>query len=64
MIEDLRGKIIKVNDEAERVYGWSRDELIDNTVGIITPPDELLRAKELRQRCREKGGLETWKRLS
>ena len=57
VIEDLRGKIIKVNDEAERIYGWGRDELINNTISTITPPDELLRAKELRQRCREKGGV-------
>lgn len=64
IIEDLRGKIINVNMEAGRVYGWPREELINNTIDLIVPPEELLRAKELRQRCREKGGVRNIETLS
>ena len=28
LIEDLEGRVIDMNHEAERVYGWSREKLI------------------------------------
>ena len=57
IIEDLHGRIINMNAEAERVHGWNHRELLNKSVDVLVPPDELLRAKELRSRCREKGGV-------
>ncbi len=57
VVEDLRGMIVNANAEASRIYGWTREELVNASIEKIVPPDELLRAKELRQRCREKGGV-------
>ncbi len=57
VIEDMQGKIINLNAEAERVYGWPHNDIINKQIDVIVPPDELPRARELRQRCREKGGV-------
>ena len=29
-VEDLEGRIIEVNQETERAYGWSSSELLDS----------------------------------
>ena len=52
IIEDFAGLVLHVNDEAVRVYGWSREELIGNSVDLLLTEDERHRAKELRGRCR------------
>ncbi len=57
IIEDLHGKITDANAEAERVFGWTRNELIGKDITFLIPEDEAGRARELRSRCLEKGGL-------
>lgn len=63
IIEDLEGRITDVNAEALRTFGWDRHELLGKSVDVLIPQDERMRARELRSRCLEKGGLrnvETW----
>lgn len=57
IIEDLHGRILNVNAEAERVHGWTHQELLHESIDLLIPPEELLRARELRLRCRETGGV-------
>jgi PAS domain S-box-containing protein len=52
IIEDLSGDIIEMNREAERVYGWNRDELIGKSIKILFLPERYERAMSLRERCR------------
>lgn len=52
IIEDLTGRIIDLNAEAERVYGWNRDELLDQRIELLWPEDERGAAQQLRTRCR------------
>ncbi len=52
IIEDLSGKIIDLNREAERVYGWSRGELLGQPVSTLIPAGETPRIEALRDRCR------------
>ena len=64
LIEDLQGRILNLNAEAERAYGWSREELLGAPSEKLVPPAELLRARELRHRCLEKTrvrNVETWR---
>jgi two-component system CheB/CheR fusion protein len=64
LIEDLKGQILNLNAEAERAYGWSREELLGAPSEKLVPAAELLRARELRQRCLEKSrvrNVETWR---
>ena len=51
VIEDLSGTILYVNEEAERAYGWSRDELLGHDVTMLFPEDDRKRSKSLRRRC-------------
>ncbi len=51
VIEDLTGRIIDVNREAERTYGWTRDELIGRPVTMIVHPALRDQARALLQRC-------------
>ena len=37
IIEDFSGRIVHVNDEAVQVYGWSREELIGNSIELLVP---------------------------
>ena len=52
IIEDLDGKIIDLNDEAESVYGWNREELLGNSVKTVVPPDRHDQADGLLERCK------------
>lgn len=52
IIEDFSGDIMHANEEAIRVYGWSREELVGNNVDLLVPQPELHRSNELRRRCR------------
>jgi len=52
IIEDLSGKIIEVNAEAERVYQWSRDEMIGRNISMLVPPGQEKLFQRLRERCR------------
>jgi two-component system CheB/CheR fusion protein len=57
IIEDLSGRIIALNAEAERVYGWNRSELMGKDVETVIPPEERERSTDLRQRCRRGEGI-------
>ncbi len=50
-IEDLDRKIINVNAEAERAYGWTREELLGRPIDIVIPPEAQERQLELRPLC-------------
>jgi PAS domain S-box-containing protein len=52
LIEDLEGHVINMNAEAERSYGWSRDELIGQEIKAIVPPERHDQAGELLERCK------------
>jgi PAS domain S-box-containing protein len=41
VIEDLGGKIVEVNREAVRVYGYTREELIGSPVSMLPAQAEL-----------------------
>lgn len=49
-IEDLQGNITDVNLETERVYGYSRDELIGKPLHMLVPDDRREVAKKLHAR--------------
>jgi PAS domain S-box-containing protein len=52
IIRDMDGTIIDLNAEAERAYGWKRDELIGQSIKQILPPEEHERVDDLVRRCR------------
>ncbi|MGK7873782.1 MAG: PAS domain S-box protein [Xenococcaceae cyanobacterium] len=51
VIEDLSGNVINLNREAERVYGWQRDELIGQPIKLLVPEECHEQADELLQKC-------------
>ncbi len=51
IIEDLSGNVINLNLEAERAYGWSRDELIGQPIKRLVPKERHGQADELLQKC-------------
>ena len=51
MILDLSGRIIAVNDEAERAYGWTRQEMIGQPFQMIVPKSRQETAREALGRC-------------
>ncbi len=50
-IKDLTGRVVDMNAAAERQYGWTRDELIGQSIKKIVPPEEHQRRDELMARC-------------
>ncbi|HSD71976.1 MAG TPA: diguanylate cyclase [Thermoanaerobaculia bacterium] len=46
---DQRGFICLVNKESERVFGYSRDELMGKTIEVLVPPDD--HARHQRERA-------------
>ena len=52
LIENLDGIVIDLNREAERAYGWSREELIGEPIQTLVPPDRHQQASKLLHRCR------------
>jgi len=57
VLEDMHGRIVDVNAEAVRVFGWTREELLGQRIDILIPENQRQAARELRTRCRERGGL-------
>ena len=53
IIEDLDGRVVDLNSEAERSYGWLRTELIGQSINNLIPADHHQRAKELREQCQK-----------
>ncbi len=52
LIEDLEGIVLDLNREAERTYGFPREELIGSPILTIVPDERHDQAKELLVRCR------------
>jgi len=53
VIEDLEGRIIDLNAEAERVYGWRREELLGKSKQILLADEVVQSSEALRERCRK-----------
>jgi PAS domain S-box-containing protein len=53
IVEDMSGHILDMNPEAERTYGWTREELLGRPVKILVPPQRHGQADELLRCCRE-----------
>ena len=51
VIEDLSGNVIDLNREAQRAYGWQREQLIGQPIKRIVPEHRYGQADELLQRC-------------
>lgn len=51
IIEDLNGIILDVNKEAEKSYGYTRDELIDLPIRTLVPPERHAQAVDLLEQC-------------
>ncbi len=51
IIEDLSGIVLDLNGEAERAYGWTRDELIGRKAELLEPQSTRAQANELRRQC-------------
>ena len=49
IIEDKNGKIIGVNNEAIKSYGWSREQLIGKEINIVTAKENQNQIKEILQ---------------
>ena len=52
LIEDLNGIVADMNREAERAYGWSREDLVGKPIKTLVPPDRHEQADDLLRRCR------------
>ena len=52
LIEDLDGVVLDLNDEAYRIYGYSREELTGSPIKMIVPRDRYAQADDLLVRCR------------
>jgi PAS domain S-box-containing protein len=50
VIVDQAGKIVRVNGQTERLFGWDREELLGQEVEILVPPS--FREKHREQRAR------------
>ncbi|MFO7706700.1 MAG: PAS domain S-box protein [Desulfobacterales bacterium] len=60
LIEDLSGTIVEMNREAEKSYGWSRDELIGKSVKTLLLPERYQVAWQLRQNCLDGREVRNW----
>ncbi len=53
IIGDLDGIIVDVNEAAEQTYGWSREDLIGQSVKMVIPPDRHAQVDELQEWCKK-----------
>jgi PAS domain S-box-containing protein len=60
IIEDLSGTILDVNRETERVYGWSRAELVGRPVQCLIPADGHDQLATIRECCRAGREVRDW----
>ena len=51
IIEDLSGKILYVNEEAERTYEWTQAEMLGSSISMLLPDEERERSECLRKQC-------------
>ena len=54
VIEDLEGRIVDLNEEAARAYGYSREELIGQPSRKLVPDEVVCQAEALRSKCRDR----------
>lgn len=54
IIEDMAGNVLDMNPEAERVYGWAREELLGKPIKALVPPERHEQAETLLRRCRQR----------
>ncbi len=52
IIEDLEGRIIDLNEEATRAYGWKREEMVGQPGTKLVPAEWVAQANALRERVR------------
>ncbi len=57
LIEDLSRNVVDMNEEAERSYGWSREELLGQSIETIIPPERPEQGRELRAQLRAGGAV-------
>ncbi|MBD3167994.1 MAG: PAS domain S-box protein [candidate division Zixibacteria bacterium] len=53
IIESLDGVILNLNKEVERIYGWTREEIINQPIDVLVPDDFAEPSKELLERCKK-----------
>ena len=52
LIEDLSGRVIDLNDQAESTYGFTREELLGQPIKMIVPAAKHGQADGLLERCK------------
>lgn len=52
LIEDLSGRIVDLNREAEIAYGWTRAELIGKSTSVLSPNEHQQQVADLLEQCR------------
>ena len=52
VIADLEGRMIEINDEAVRAYGFGREELLGKSIETLAPPERQPEMAGLLERCR------------
>jgi PAS domain S-box-containing protein len=57
VIHEMSGRISDLNAEVERVYGWSREELLGQPLEVIIPPESRAKQLKLLARCRRGGSV-------
>jgi two-component system, chemotaxis family, CheB/CheR fusion protein len=57
VIESVEGTIVDLNPEAERAFGWSRQELLGTSGLRLVPDAEHAQALHLRERCLDEGSV-------
>ena len=60
VIEDLEGRIVDLNEEAARAYGYSREELIGQPSSKLVPDEYVEQAKALRRSAAIERMCGTW----
>ncbi len=65
VIEDLSGRVLDMNSEAEHAYGWKREELLGRSIEILLPEESRATSRQLRERCLKSEhvrNVECWRR--
>jgi len=58
MIEDTNGSIVGLNAAAERLYGWTREELLGKSMHTLVPAASQAQVDSFLVRCRQGTGLD------
>jgi two-component system, chemotaxis family, CheB/CheR fusion protein len=53
LIVDLQGRIVDLNEEVVRSYGWTRSDLLNQPVSMMAPPAGRGQLAEWLERCRK-----------